>query len=740
MGKKKETFFERLTKKNAQQQENQNPRVRKTKNWKFWLISSLLVGALSAGITIPLVANTVVKNYIEPIKGDTDLFKYVRPDGSEVQFQMKDLKSSELVKDAKDPKKVLEQAYKHAVFYLYEQEVKASKEYQRLWNASRKDNDKERNDIALKSVDELRKKHRDLIKDVKELMIKQHGYSKWEQAFNDFLIKSFNGAKNIEEAVDFRVYSEIQRDALRRFTLNTTFNINDADRTATSTIYKLDANGQQTNEVLFQKGEKVFPFFQQDKNFFELQDIKQKMTFMTNSYVISTSNPKEYNEAYKGADSFIKHYLAHNNPVLFSQFSLPGIAPTKKENGKEAKWNFNKEAVKKLMFYWPIEKEAKIEAIPSFNKIKDTFKSYEEYNKIAISTPGSTLAKEIVDYSTVLATLSLDDADIKSNWGSAGLTSVSDLFKAGGDNTLKAFAKHKDILIKDSSSSLKEVDLFGELEKIRQNIIKTFNLTDVKNSLTGKNQAEAQTAIGDFNKALKKVFDDASDVKKEGLWSDKFNELVAKPLTQLFETDGKINTVYKLKDSQDTLIVLSSKGITLLKVNDLNSFAKNNSDNSHEAIIKEMIRNDFLISNKYQAANGKKYNALNQVNKSLSTPENVLNVLLKEQSFKNYLKNQNNIYALDNNGKLAPKTKYNDKDLAEIIEMNNSILNSFEIKSAYDLTKAVDKWMKDRAEGKYDSFFETKENKVYFAHNNDSYKKDAGHIIFEALKQARKAN
>ncbi|WP_029608650.1 HinT-interacting membrane complex protein P80 [Mycoplasma simbae] len=741
MGKKKETFFERLTRKNAQQADSQNPKSKKSKNWKFWLISSLLVGAVTAGITIPLVANSVIKNYNDPIKDDTVIFEFTSPgeNGKKIEFKMKDLKSSELIDDAKDPKKVLQQAFRLALFYLYEQEVKASKEYQRLWNASRKDDDKERSDIALKSVSELKQKHRDLLLDVQQQMIKTYGFSKWEQAFNDLLIKSFDGAKNIEEAADFRVFAEIRNDALRRFNLNTQFNIKDIDRTANNDIYKLDDKGEPTSEILFRAGEKVFPFFQKDVNYFELDQIKEKMTFMTNSFVVSTAtNPKEYNQAYKNASAFIEHYLKQNNPVLISQFTLPGVAPAKKEASTETKWTIDKSAFKKLMFYWPVETDSNFQAISSFDKVKTGFKSYEEYAEQAAKDTSTTLNKDITNYSTVLATLGLDSAEVKSNWGSNGLNSLGNLLKAGGDDTLKAFST-LDKLILGETEQLKEVDLFGKLEEIKNKIVEYLSIQDPKSSISSStNKNEAQTKLADFNKAIKKAFDEASDVKKEGLYTEKFNELVAKPLTQLFEQDGKIQTVYKLKGSDDTRIILSSTGITLVKVSDLASFKKDNK--TSEQVIKDMIKNDFLLSNKYKnSVNGKKYNALSLINTSMSAPELVLNSLIDDANFIKYLKEQNNIYALNEQGALASDAKYADKDIADIKTMNQNVVLASDTRSTLELTKAIDKWIKERAEAGYDANFELKEGKVYFKHNNSSYSKDASSLIFEQLNKLRKA-
>ncbi|QBF34811.1 hypothetical protein EG856_02710 [Mycoplasmopsis phocirhinis] len=740
MGKRKETFFERLTRKNAQQEDSQNPKTKKKKNWKFWVIASSIAATVAAGITIPLVANSLVKTYNDPLKNDTVVFSFNTPNKNinSVDFNLGDVLKNTSAENKNDPKQILDNTFKSAIFYLYDKEVKASREYQRLWNASLKTNEKERTDIALKPIEELSKKHKDLLLDIQQQMIRTFGFSKWEQAFNDFLIKNFQGAKSINEAVTFRVYEEIRNDALRRFQLNTQFNVNDIDRVAKTTVYKLDENGKATNEVLFEVGQWVFPFFEKDVNYFEIDQIKEKMTFMTNSYVVDKQNYAEY----KDASKFIEFYLNNDNPFLISQFTLPGIAPTKKEEGKEAKWNIDRQAFKKLLFYWPIDGEnAPFNAQTSFQRVKDSFKSYDEFVKVATENQSSTLNKEIADYGTLLSVIALDDQNIKSNWGSEGLTSITDLLISNNDKTLQAFSVFDNLVLGNQAS--REIDLFKTLFDIRTNIIKYLNLEDPKEMIANSaTKEQAQTKIADFNKEIIKAFDDASDVKKEGLYEEKYNELVVKPLTQLFEdsTTNKINTFYTLKDAAKTKIILTSKGITLIDVKQLSELNTKNSQ-SNEEIIKEMIKSDFLLTNKYKSsANGNKFNALNLINRSLDMPEIVLEAMFKDNEFKTFL--QNDYVVVDKNDKSNSYKffdKITQKEIDEIIEMNANVLSANQQKRSLDLVKGVENWMKQRAENGYDSNFEINQGKVYFTHNNNSYTKDASAIIYETLRSIMKA-
>lgn len=159
-----------------------------------------------------------------------------------------------------------------------------------------------------------------------------------------------------------------------------------------------------------------------------------------------------------------------------------------------------------------------------------------------------------------------------------------------------------------------------------------------------------------------------------------------------------------------------------------------------------MIQSDFELENKFKnTVKGKKYDALTLVNRSISSQELVIDSLLKDDEFKNYIKGQVNIFALDNDKKIVPNKKYEDKDLTSIKELNDSILSSNDIKTQLNLVKTVDQWMKDRAKNDYDANFELREDKVYFKHNNtdaskkEAYKNDASSIIFETLKDLRKA-
>ncbi|MCS4536592.1 hypothetical protein NXS15_00400 [Mycoplasma sp. CSL7475-4] len=740
MGKKKETFFERLTRKNAQQEDSQNPKSPKKKNWKFWVIASSIAATVASGITIPLVANSLVKKYNDPLKNDTVVFHFKTPDenSKSIGFNLGDVLKNSSTDEKSNPKLMLDNAFKSAIFYLYNKEVKASKEYQRLWNASLKTNEKERTDIALKPIEELTKKHKDLLLDIKEQMIKTFGFSKWEQAFNDFLIKNFQGAKSINEAVTLRVYDEIKKDALRRFQLNTQFNIDDIDRVAKTTIYKLDENGKPTNQVLYEVGQRVFPFFKKNVNYFEIDQIKEKMTFMTNSYVVDEENYAEY----KDASKFIDFYLSNDNPFLISQFTLPGIAPAKKEEGKEAKWTIDREAFKRLMFYWPIDNEnAPFKAETSFEKVKNTFKSYDEFVKEATENKSTTLNKEIADYGTLLSVIALDDQSIKSNWGSEGLVSITGLLTSKNDKTLQAFSVFDNLVLGNDSS--KDVDLFKTLSDIRTNIIQYLGLEDPKDAVaSAQSKEEAQTKIADFNKEIIKAFDEASDVKKEGIYQDKYNELVVKPIIQLFEdsTNNKISTFYTLHGSAKTKVILTSKGITLVDVKQLSQLNNGNSQ-SNEEIIKEMIKSDFLLSNKYKSsANGNKYNALNLINRSMDMSEIVLEDMLKDDNFKTFMKSD--YFVTDKSDKSITYKfvdKITDNEIDEIIKLNVNVLNANKHKKSLDLVKGVESWMKQRAEDGYDSNFEINQGKVYFTHNNDSYTKDASAIIYETLKTITKA-
>ncbi|WP_029905770.1 HinT-interacting membrane complex protein P80 [Mycoplasmopsis opalescens] len=747
---KKESFFERLTKKNAQQggssQSNKPP---KRKKWVFLVPATILVGAVAAGITIPLAINSTRKIINEKLKDDVLVYTITLPNGEKITYKIGELGLEKANEVAKDPEKQLEQLYKIMVYYLYDQEVKASEEYQRLWNSSREPEEKESKTIALKPISELKKKHENLIADVRDQMIKVFGYEKWEKQFTEWLGKNFNGSKTVEEAVDHQVYQEIQRDALRRFRLSTTANIKDIKRKANADIKKIGADGKVTDEILFRQGDLVFPWLQKDKNYFEIEGIDKKITFVTESFVATEKNGKTFNTETKDGEKFIDSWLAKEKIYLSSRFTLPGVVPATQSKDSKIKggtWTVNADQFLKTLYMWP-------RAIN--NTLKSNFdvisSKLSDYKTIAekVKNNKNELSPEAIDYGLVLAQLSSDSDEIKNNWGTDGVKSFTNLLTAGGDNALESLSFLSGVLKSGTSNSsddskLKEIDLFTELKKIAKEIEKAAGIQDNQIPQYNSNNEENVKKISEYNEKIQEFYENPDsritvrendkDVEK------KINEYVADAIKKIFVNEqGKYDTVYKLKDQQGWKILLTTKGITLIKSAHINSAPDVKKD------VKEMIISDFYLKEKYKNLSGVHYNILAQLNKDNSSKNTVIKALLHDNDFKDHLKKQYNIYDLDKDNNLTYKVdksgkviggkKYTDDDIDNFIEQNKQANYYNRRSDVLKYSKSLETYINTLADSNLNNdFVRNGDNKVYLVNNNDNYKKTAYEILEKVLR------
>lgn len=723
MAKRKETFFERLAKKNANHENASSTKVKKRKSWKVLVFGSLLTLAVIVGVTVPLVITGTKTTYNDKEPDTKVIYSFKSPvDNTEIfTITFGDLEKSNQNETEKKYQDKLDQLYRLAIYYLYEKEAKASKEYQKLLNASRKSGTAEVNNIALKSIAELKTQYQNELLDLKENTIKKYGFSNWETEFNNLLISNYEGATTIDEAVDKKVFNEIQNDALRRFRLSTSSVKDLLERVANNDIHATDENGRvDTNKILFKKGEKVFPWLKEitetDKNgnYFQFDD--QYMGFMTESFDTN----------HKDALSFIKYYLNNDNPYLFSQFTLPGIAKVKNSDN----WTVDRNFFKYLMYAWPVRSNDETAPIYSYQMVKDFFKPFSEYVTILNDENSSTLPLKARYYSDILNKLSKDTSELKNNFGTKGISSLTTLL-TNSDEALKAFTTIPELL---GSEEIKTIDLFGKLKEIQEAIASDQSIT-LPTYSDADTLDKKKEVLTQFNEAMKDAFDKTDDVNEKGLYTDKYKKLVTAKLAELFEigpeVDGKkqIYTLYKLKDSEN-FVLLTKNGITLLNTQTLGDTVENQQDQ-----ILKMIKNDFVLSNKFKQLSGVKYNALATINTSLTNKQNVIRTMLSDNEFVNYLKEQTNIYATDENGSNLSNAKYDDVAIEELLSINNNVELSTNSEKALTITKNVNEWMKTRAQNGADANFVIKNNKTYFANNNSNFEKTADNLLNEKLKE-----
>ncbi|MBZ4203853.1 HinT-interacting membrane complex protein P80 [Mycoplasma tauri] len=694
MGKKKTPFFERLIAKNAEQEnKDKNSKKGKSKSWKITVASILLIATISAGIIIPFSIKSNQKKYIEPLKGNT-----LALSSGKLNIDIDSL--SEKTKEISAEEK-LKAVDKMIIYYLYDIEQKASEDYQNKWNESKKGTEPEVNKFRLPTREELKNKFTNEIRDQENNLKVQFGAGGWEAEFNKYLVEKFNGAKTIEEAVEKRIFAHIRRDALRRFRFSPSTDKKDE-------IERVYQSGNN-------EGKKVFEWWSNsdtDKKYIELEDAS-KLAFSTDSYV--------FKDEWKNGKRFIEKYLEKEKPYLISEFSLPINTPEKRSDKESESWSIDKKIFLKYLFAIYKDQYGQTDNKFAYDVVKTSFKPFDHYMNELFAKKSekigdtSVLPDNVVNYSTILNDFSTSAQNIKNNWGTSGLTSISELLSYNSFH--KFLADSTNLLVGNQNDKIKTIDLFGELEKIRVNIAKAAGLTEDKYDLS---KLVTKENIAEYNTKIKDFFEKVDENLKTGLTKEKTKELILEPLAKLFEEDDKkIQTVYKIKDLDHVFAILTPSGLKLL------NFKKNI---KYEDIMKT-IESDFKLSKKYEKHLAVKYDALSKINKELSRNEYILE-MLKNEEFKKHLFNQTIEYAKNEKGQLSGE-KYNEETIKDLITVATSGIEYDKISNFIELVRSSSKWMNDRANNKYDEFFTSKDGKTYFTYNQE---KTASSIALDYMK------
>nr|WP_307924019.1 hypothetical protein [Mycoplasmopsis bovis] len=126
------------------------------------------------------------------------------------------------------------------------------------------------------------------------------------------------------------------------------------------------------------------------------------------------------------------------------------------------------------------------------------------------------------------------------------------------------------------------------------------------------NQFQRIGKQAEYNNRLEKFFTEVNESQSKGLTEKVFEENILKKFVDIFEDNEKIQTVYKVKFNDDNNNgaknvkgILSPEGFKLLIFG--NEIKK-------DELVK-MIKNDFILNNKYKKQLGVRYNALQKLNK-----------------------------------------------------------------------------------------------------------------------------
>ncbi|VEU75610.1 Uncharacterised protein [Mycoplasmopsis maculosa] len=679
MKKKKESFYERLLKKNADQN-SQGQSPKKRKSWKAIVISSALIAAIATGITVPIVINTNKKTYDNGLNNNVEIITYEK-DGKTIKLDIENYLNFNKKAEKSNDKEMFDEVERQMIFYLYEKEQVASAEFETKWNDSKEASESDVRTYKLPTIAELKDRFTKELNDIQNNLRVQYGNINAETEFNKLIAtEQYGNSKSFDEAVDHLIFEKIKTDALRRFKLST--------KDLSKEITRKNASGEY-----------VFPWWHSNDSLAKFIESDGKyLSLATESFV--------FNDSYKSAVPFIKSFVKNKKPYLISEFVMPGIVPNK----VDGKWAFDKEMIKRYMYYSPTSSSLDA-AVSNTELIKTKFKPFSEYVKKVIDNPMNNgvydLSKEAVEYSTIQTLLSQADSNTKNNWGTNGLITIEELFTP--DNLYELLAIYPQLLdsADKNGSLIKEIDLFAKFDEIRTEIETALGIT--KPDLSTGTEAEKTKKIIEYNTKIFDYFKDADDTKDTGFTTKLFESKVVEPLSKLFTSDDKkVNTVYKITGLDNVRVILTSKGIKMFYFS---------TDFTYENIL-EMIKNDFIISNRYKSVSGAKYNVLNKINTVLSSEEQ-LKIMLEDTEFITYLKEKNNPYSKSETGEKL-EAKYTDKDIEELKGITERFSKYSSIAKFITMSQTSDSTLKTKANEGINSDLKTINNVVYFAKNNDN--------------------
>ncbi|MFV8419129.1 HinT-interacting membrane complex protein P80 [Mycoplasma sp. Sp33II] len=682
MAKRQKSFFERLTELNDRhdQRHDKNSTNKAKRNKVTIGIGATIFVGIVAAIAIPLAINVTKVNYKEAIDEKKPVVEYLGPDGKQLASTtagtLQNLVNSKDVTATKE----IDDFYHRTIEYLYEQEYKASQEFQRIWNASLLSGESVNNSIALKSLADIRKDVQAKIDDLKANLKKNYGFENWEKQFNEIIGKEEYGKSlNETQAVNFLVFKQIESEAQRRYQLEYKKQTMDyINRTANTTIYKLDENGNQIKGedgkpiILFNKGDKVFPYFKQGVNYFVDPNNKNNVTtLLTKSFVVETkivNNQVTIVKDLKSPTPFIQNYFNKNKIVLPTIYKLAG--KTNKSDIYQP-WVLGEDKEKttlaNLLKYSVIAKENNGFEVKANMSILLGMKTAQNYALQTKDQAATAYNNAISEYQTYLGALTNTDA---STLGTSGLTSVEELLNTSIDQGLGVFATAI------YGENIPEIKL-GELTQIDQNspvepaMIAAYTKI-LKEAETATTMQEAIAKVNEFNKVVDTVVANIKTADMTTFFKQFYNWDFAVETVKGNAASKKVPVILKVSDMANAYVLLTDKDVLLARYDQITSL-----DNFKEFIAKD--------AQNYAAGNKTYFNVTNKLSTKV-TPENVIETLVKDQDFLTYIKTQDN---QSNENK-----KYSDADVESIKTKVASVLVGKQTQQLLDLLKHVDTWVK----------------------------------------------
>ncbi|QKT05674.1 HinT-interacting membrane complex protein P80 [Mycoplasma sp. OR1901] len=721
MAKGQKSFFERLTEVNDsydEKKQNKNTTNKKKRSYvNIAILSTLAVGGI-LGITIPAVINSTKVTYEQPTKENVDVLEFKNSNGTVTKINVKEL-TNVLADTSKSNQNKVSSLYKKIILEWYKQEQRASQLYEHILNNSLISGETVRSDIKLKKIDDIRKEQKAKIEEERNNIQKKYPFQTWEKAFLEKLqTEEFGKSNTVEEATDYLVFKEIENEALRRYTIEVkSQDLTFINRVAKRDIYDIDEFGNTLpQKVLFHKGDKVLPFYEENVNYYkDTSNDKKVVTFTTRSFVETLKNPTK----------LIDGYFDSNSLMTVESIILPGAHNP--ELTKPFKFDDkSKEKLINLLSYSSIVKTKKdgenTTTEREFIQNVELFKTFEEASKYSLIKEDQTSEDFQYNkslYSSYIESLTLTKSDtlLKNS-----LTTFKDLFKSNQEQALGIIASD------ELSSNNKKIP--------------TIALNEIYKLPSGIN-SDLEKKINDLKSELSNtsgVANDQTFIEKTSLLNSYINRLINsmdnaqfdKWVKESFNTHFNINidnkdynsTVYKVSDKNDYYALLNNTGINLFKVNSI----------SEKDTYMKMFKDDMINVLKGFSTH---FDLVNKINRKYSEEEVVVEAL-KDNSMKNVLKETYNPIVTDK------KEKYTDEVLEEYSNIAYSIHNG---KLNVDITNnldKVDKWIKDTYNTETNLNLSYKDAKMKVAYydlvaKNFSYSEESAFNLYEnALRKMLK--
>ncbi|QNM93658.1 hypothetical protein H9M94_00050 [Mycoplasma sp. Pen4] len=668
MAKRQKSFFERLTEMNDRHDEKKKKQItNKSKRKKTLIIafSALAVGVIAA-ITIPLAVTVTNKNYKQPISNETKLVTISGPKNSDLSSITVGSATKFIEDNGVKVSKEIQDAYRQSTFYFYEKEVAASVQYQKDYNESLLEGEKVNNSIALRSLDEIKKDVQNKLADLESLLKKTYGYEHWEEKYIETLkTDQYGKSTSTKEAVDYLTFKEVEAVAKRRFEITfektTLKNIN---RVANKDIYKVNVNGEVEKDtngkpiVLFNKGDKIYPFYKENVNYF---------VSPTNPEEVITLTTRSFDPVAKVVETRIQDFFNENGLTIPTVYDLPGIP----SNDLYSAFNVSDEAHKKVLkalLKYNIRPNSDGTSFEISSNI-ELLKSFKDVTQYAVKSQDETNAQYLEKLNTYRTYLNALTLSTDQKLGTTGVVTSANLFTRNLDLGLGSISKE---VFESASNKLPTVSLteMFKLPAEKQAQIDSL-VTEAK---AAQNISDATNKVLEIDKNIDQYIDSLTKEQYEALVKGIFNANLVK------ESNGRnlLSFVYSITDMPDALLITTDKGLKIVRFTNIDTIEKFN----------DLIKQDALN----KLGNDKTYfNIIEQLNDVSS--EDILGKALVNKDFKDQLEKSDaklftseKVNELANSISLVTNGIADQKLITSLTNANNWINKTTSTETSYNFT------------------------------------------------------